>query len=304
MTRKQHFAKLIARIGIFTLIFALPACSDDDNKGFIIGGGDGDNNAGYPTTAAEKRMEVPEMLPGNRFIAHWSKEGKDSVMTFCLEYSPDDYHSRWVAFRFDDKTRAKNVSRKDYSIRPQYPRDPLLTAGINALADDASFNGYDHGHLCASADRLYSRTANDNTFFMTNMSPQISQFNAPYWSEYEGHVQKLGRDRNFADTLYVVKGGTITPGNILGRTAGGKIVIPKYYFMALLKVKGNSYSAIAFWMEHKSYGRDTPSSNEMAAHTISIDELEEKTGINFFHRLPDTVERLVEQQNIPNAWNL
>ena len=82
--------------------------------------------------------------------------------------------TEWVAFRFDNAMREKQVARKDYSIRPQYPKDPLCTV---TTSNDASFSGYDHGHLCASADRLCSRLSNDQTFYMSNMSPQMGDFN-------------------------------------------------------------------------------------------------------------------------------
>lgn len=294
-----HTRKIFRLLLLLSLAFTA-SCNNEDDDIQLGGGG----TPAQPPTSLSARMEVPQPLDGNLLVAHWSVENGDSVMAYCLEYSPEDYHSRWVAFRFDGRTRAKKVGRKDYSIRPQYPRDPLLPTTVNALTDDASFNGYQHGHLCASADRLYSRTANDATFYMTNMSPQKGNFNSPYWSEYEALVQKLGRDASFADTLYIVKGGTITAGMTLGRVAGGKIVVPKYYYMALLKVKNGAYNAIAFWMEHKDYGKAKPLADEMRGKTTSINRIEELTGIDFFPNLPDEIEEAVEERCMPSSWGL
>ncbi len=251
--------------------------------------------------AVAKRIEVPAVKPGNALISHWSVENGDSVMSYALEYDYAKYHSRWVAFRFDALTRPKNVGRKDNSIKPQYPADPYLSSETGLEGDALYGSGYSHGHLVASADRLYSRTANDNTFFMTNMSPQISSFNSPYWSALENIVQSKGRNRDFADTLYVCKGGTITNDKILGYTSDYRMAIPKYYFMALLKVMDGNYSAIGFWMEHKDYGF-SPSKDELAAHALSIDELEELTGIDFFHNLPDAEENACESSFDADAW--
>lgn len=282
---------------------AFVACGDDADDDFWGAGGQGNTQPVLPATGAEKhRLEVPAMELGNDFIAHYDGD----VMTYCLEYDRSKWHSRWIAFRFDNKTRAKNVSRKDYGIRPQYPADPKLPTGV-AIPSDASFNGYDHGHLCASADRLYSRTANDQTFYMTNMSPMISNFNGGYWATLEGLVQSLGRNVNFSDTLYVVKGGTIQDGMFSQRVASGRIVVPKYYFMALLRYRGGTYSAIAFWMEHKDYGNNFNNQANFATmkqHTVSVDQLESLTGIDFFHNLPDAVEVLVEKQCTPSEWGM
>lgn len=282
---------------------AFVACGDDDDNDFWATGGSSNTQPVLPATGAEQhRLEVPEMLPGNDFIAHYD----GNVMTYCLEYDRSKWHSRWVAFRFDSQTRPKKVSRKDYNIRPQYPADPKLPSAV-AIPSDASFNGYQHGHLCASADRLYSRTANDQTFYMTNMSPMIGNFNSGYWATLEGLVQSLGRNVNFSDTLYVVKGGTIQDGMFSNRVASSRIVVPKYYYMALLRYRGGTYSAIAFWMEHKDYGNNfnnQANSSTMRQHAVSVDELEEKTDINFFHNLPDAVEVQVERQCAPSEWGM
>lgn len=286
------------------VLLTVAACGDDED-GITLGGGTGGN--GSAGTAAGKlaaRLEVPAVRDGNLFVSHWSVEGRDSVMTYCLEYDPAKFHSRWVAFRFDGRTRAKNVQRKPYEQKPQYPIDPKLAPQF-AIESDASFNGYQHGHLVASADRLYSRTANDNTFYMTNMSPQIGNFNAPYWSEFEALVQRLGRDASFADTLYVVKGGTVAEGQFTRRVASNRIVVPKYYFMALLKVKGGAYTSMAFLMEHKDYGKNAkPSKEEMISRACTVNYLEEFTGIDFFHNLSDHVEEKVEDVCVPSQWGL
>lgn len=295
---------ILSAILTATVLSTVAACADDEDN--VILGGGGQKPVTPPSNGLLARMEVPATLAGNDVIAHWDVIGGDSVLTYCLEYDRRQYHSRWVAFRFDGRTRSKLVARKDYSIRPQYPADPQLPTGVG-IENDASFNGYQHGHLCASADRLYSRTANDQTFYMTNMSPMLGDFNSNYWVTLEGLVQKKGRDATFADTLYVVKGGTITENYVLKRVASGRIVVPKYYYMALLKVKNGNYSAIAFWMEHKRYGysgNTTAPLSDMKQHALSVDRLEELTGIDFFHNLPDVVEQSVETQCFPSAWGL
>lgn len=297
------------------MLAAVSSCEKDNDDDIILGGGgttpvtpkpDPDPNPGdrpNPTSAGSyaSRVEVPALKSGNLFIQHSTKVGSDSVMTYCLEYDTQASHSRWVAFRFDAATRAKNVGRgEDFCEDPSLPTQ--YWHGSNGFG-----SGYDRGHLCASADRLYSRTANDQTFYMTNMSPQMSRFNQDYWTGFEGKVQDWGRDKSFADTLYVVKGGTIAGGQTLGTLIrnGKEVAIPQYYFMAILQCKNNTYKAIAFWMEHKDYHvSDPPSGSELSSKVISIDELEKKTGIDFFHNLPDAIENVVESSYSLSAWGL
>lgn len=310
---------LLATLLLALFAGCMTSCGGDDEEEIIFGGGEIVNPTPKPepgtdpedkpdhkpvVTGDAARLEMPLMVSGTRFVTHYTKYNGKNILNYALEYDPQCKHSRWVAFRFDNDTRAKNVERKDYGIKPQYPRDPELNSS-EALSSDLSFGkGYDHGHLCASADRLFSREGNDQTFYMSNMSPQLSNFNQKYWVGFEQHVQKLGRDRSFADTLYVVKGGTITDGKTNGKISNGKTVIPKYYYMALLKVKNNTYQSIAFLMEHKNYGTKSPSPSEMKKRVVSVDYLEKFTGIDFFHNLPENIENIVEQQKDPYNWNL
>lgn len=307
---KHSVYQYLIALSVVTVFGAVTACDEDDDDSNILWGQKSETIAStdsvqttttISTINYTKRLEVPALKEGNKFYYHSSVEGTDTVMTYCFEYDFSKYHSRWVAFRFDEITRPKVVSRKNYEILPKYPHDELLPTQY-IIDDDESFNGYDHGHLCASADRLYSRTANDNTFYMTNMSPQISSFNQQYWTSFESYVQTKGRDASFSDTLYVVKGGTIDDEeNILKYVCDNRMPVPKYYYMALLKVKNNTYSAMAFLMEHKAYD-GSPSTTEMAEKIVSIDELEAFTGIDFFPNLPDVIENVVEASVSLSAW--
>lgn len=309
---------------LFASACLLTACDKEDEPNINWGGGteqpqpqpqpqpNPDNPTPNPTPQLDARaqqdaarMEMPALTAqdGELFIVHRvaAPNGGDSIVNYAYAYHPQSYHSRWVAFRFDAQTRPKTVKRKEYNIKPQYPRDPKLPTAW-AIPSDLSFGkGYDHGHLVSSADRLFSREANDQTFYMGNMSPQLSSFNQQYWTGLETLVQDLGRNTSFADTLYVVKGGALTPLSRYGYAANGKMPIPHHYFMALLKVKNGVYTSIGFWLEHKNYGK-AGKPKEMGVHAVSIAQLEKLTGINFFHNLPDNIEQRVEENLTLSAW--
>lgn len=273
-----------------------------------------------PQATAEQalRLEVPALEKGNLFVEHCVEHEGKEVVNYCLEYNVKAHHSRWVAFRFDDITRQRNVSRSD----EPFADDPLVPIAYqigsngfgtgyfdnDGIYHELSRQKFDRGHLCASADRYLNREANEQTFYMSNMSPQISNFNSPFWSSFEGFVQNRGRDASFADTLYVVKGGTIADGQTLGhvrRNNAARVVVPQYYFMALLRYKAGTYSALAFWMEHRDYeATESLSNRAMSERVVSIDQLEELTGIDFFHNLPDAIEKEVESKVVKSDWGL
>ncbi len=307
MYRKRYSLKFLLA-GLLAL--GLTSCGGDDNDGFQFGESSGNPGTVTPPKEITARMETPEPLTNGTTVvlSHSTKESSGrEVLTYSLEYDKAKYHSRWVAFRFDGDTRAKSVSRSD----EPFADDPSLASNLRIGSNGFGY-AYNRGHLCASADRLYSRSANAITFYMSNMSPQMGSFNQAYWITLEGLVQKLGRDVSFADTLYVVKGGTVKDGQILdwvNRVNGTRVAVPKYYYMALLKVKNGTYSSIAFWMEHKDYGytydHQAPLS-EMKQHAVTVNDLEQKTGINFFPNLSRTgqKEEVVESQLIPANWKL
>ncbi len=300
-------------LGTFVLLalvtLGLASCGNDDLAPNIQLRDAGNAQEAILTSPYDQRIEVPARKAGNTFVAHTLTHNGHEVMNYCLEYDPTKFHARWVACRFDGDTRTKNVSRTN-----AWDDDPQLPA--NLRVGTGGFYPYDRGHLCASYDRLFSTTANEQTFYMSNMSPQIGNFNSPYWSTLEGIVQSMGRNEktsdknyaNFADTLYVVKGGYIDDdSDIMGyvtRSSTMRIAVPRHYFMALLRLKGNTYNSIAFWLEHKDYGMeyvptDTYQKNNQI---ITVDRLEELTGIDFFHNLPDNIENQVESTYSLNLW--
>lgn len=283
------------------------ACGDDE-PAWVPDNGNNNNGGGNSANVSiTSRMETPRVLNDGStlLIEHTTTTNGRKIVTYELEYDKKKLHSRWVAFRFDGNTRNKTTGRADEPFADDPSIDANYRIGSNGFGRD-----YNRGHLCASADRLYNVEANVQTFYMTNMSPQLGSFNQAYWITLENLVQTLGRNTSFSDTLYVVKGGTIKDDQIIDyvtRSNGKLVAIPKYYYMALLKVKNGVYSSIAFWMEHKEYGYDYQHQaplSEIAKQAVSVNKLEELTGIDFFPNLPDKTEELVESTCDKSAWGM
>ncbi len=300
-----------------TALVAVVACGKDSDEPFLLSGG-GSSPSSPPTLEPDEkgvaaRLEVPALKSGNTFVYHTTTEGGRKVMSYCLEFDPAKMHSRWVAFRFDGLTRPRsNVGRTE-----AWSDDPALPLSMH-IGTNYFGSPYNRGHLCASYDRQYSFAANAQTFYMSNMSPQVGDFNAYYWTTLEQLVQDCGRSASFADTLYVVKGGyiddtsdlkrsTAYPDGYLSRPNGKRMAIPSHYFMALLRVKGGSYTSIAFWTTNDSHGYSNGNyapRSVVRQDAISVRQLEELTGIDFFHNLPDNIEKSVEATFDFNTWNI
>lgn len=271
-------------ISLLCIVLGFASCSKDDEEASDHG-------------LASGPIELPALRnsANDLFVSHSTLLDGKSVTTFNIEYDKSKKHARWIAFRFDNQSGQTNAGRSD----EPFDIDPSIPTQYQRERADFGAKGYDRGHLCASADRLYSEEANVQTFYYTNMSPQKNYFNTGIWLDLEGVVRTWGRSNTFRDTLYVVKGGTIDKGNQIWTYISGDKTkpVPKYYYMALLCKRGETYKAIGFWADQSTTAR--PKMTECAK---TIDELEELTGLDFFHNLPDNLENAVESKYSVSSW--
>lgn len=318
----QNKLRLLLSVSLYTSIAVAPimlvGCGDKEEAAAPPAAVSNNANANKPGTmkgvsfvATEigdfsvnyvERLEMPHVEgEGCVFVTHVTTDYEGNQVNYSVLYDGAKHHSRWVAYSFDKVTRANKVGRKDYNIKPQYPQDPLCKEW--SAPSDLPFSGFDHGHLCASAERYYSRQANDQTFYMTDMSPQMHAFNQSDWTKFESFLYSTARSKLTApDELYVVKGGTVRQDQLKGTFTqqGYTIAVPRYYFIACLARTGSNYKAIGFWIEHKAYGGNI----RLSDYAVSIDRLEELTGFDFFCNLPDAAENAVEKMCAPSAWNI
>lgn len=265
-----------------------------------------DNSRREADSLAARRLEMPQLKgdADERYLVHRvrsASSGQDSILNYAIGYDARWHHPRWVAFRFDTETRPTRVKRSG-----KFTFDPLLAPSERLTGQTYPGKVYDRGHLVASHDRVFSQEANEQTFYMSNMTPQVKQFNQKYWVALERLVQDLGRNNSFADTLYIAKGGAINDPNDFVEVLtveGKKVPVPRHNYMALLKVKNGTYSSIGFWLENKDYGR-AGKKEDMVKHAVTIAKLEELTGINFFHNLPDAIEKRIESYYSFADWTL
>ncbi|MBP5561467.1 MAG: DNA/RNA non-specific endonuclease [Muribaculaceae bacterium] len=250
------------------------------------------------------RLEYPHIntASGNQRVV---KSCNPYGITYSVEWDNNLIANRWTCYTMCSKNNASNVTRTNKF----YVDDAVTTSPDNSYAES---NTYSRGHLCPSADRLASTEQNKQTFYMTNMQPQYQNHNGGIWATLEGDVRSKWQPTNNIDTLYVVKAATIadvtlnnvTSTGIITTTTddeGQTLVVPKYFYMAFLYFDkmaedNKKYKAFAIWTQHLNSNNPNESTvlNPNAGYIISIDELEKRTGIDFFCNLPDDIEDKVE----------
>lgn len=233
------------------------------------------------------RLEFPRMYQGNDLTFEVTHSTANYGITYSLEWDGSKKANRWTCYEMYAGNMAQNVKRMD-----DFREDSVIPAAYRTTLTDYSGSGYSRGHLCPSADRLCSQEQNGQTFLLSNMQPQIQEHNGGVWGDLENKVRTYA---DKCDTLYIVKAATIdNDANILTHTTSG-LIVPSYFYMALMMYTKatNTYQTIGVWSPHAA---------NSTTEYISIDELEKRTGIDFFCNLPDDIEATVESTFDKSRW--
>ena len=204
---------------------------------------------------------------------------------FSLSYSERFEQAEWVAYSLEKK-HLTNDDRK----RPYFIEDPKVKT---KSADWRNYkgSGYDRGHLCPAGDRRFSKYAYNETFYTSNISPQNREFNAGVWNQLEMKTRQWVKKNG---THFVITGGVLKSG--LEEIGEEDVDVPRYYYKIVAKGSSKDVKAIAFLMENR------PSSKSIQQFVVTIDDIEKRTGIDFFKELPDAVEDKLESEILTIDW--
>ncbi|MCT4586426.1 MAG: DNA/RNA non-specific endonuclease [Carboxylicivirga sp.] len=219
------------------------------------------------------------MINGDTLIKH---------TYYTLSYSEQHEQPKWVAYELKPEMLFKVVERKN-----NFRVDPTVLTGSATYSDYKSAPLYDAGHMLCSRNMQFSCEAMDETFFMSNMSPQHKDLNRIRWA----HLESLERsmvERN--GTLYIVCGPVLSSiSHKIGVT--NQVSVPDYYYKIILKNDSQSTKCIAFLMPNEKCPLP------LESYTVSVDSIESITGIDFFPNLPDVVEKEIEALTDKVNWS-
>lgn len=208
---------------------------------------------------------------------------------FVLAYHEDWEQAEWVAYIL---TR-DHLQRKWTERRDNFREDPLVRSG-SATDGDYRGSGYDRGHLAPFADFAWNAELADKTFYLSNVSPQEPGFNRGIWRELEELTRDWAkRERQ----LYVVSGPVTTedPQFYIGRD--NRVAVPRTYFKVLLDLEQPEQKGIGFLLPNALSDRP------LTDYAVPIDEVERRTGLDFFaDLLPTDLEERLEAAVDPGAW--
>lgn len=241
-----------------------------------------------PTESEEKlkssglieNLEIPALINGEEVITHTG---------YTLSYNEEYELPSWVAYELTrEEVTTIAVERND-----NFREDESVTTGSATLSDYRK-SGYDRGHMAPAADFRWSAESMNDTFYLSNMCPQTHSFNAGIWSDLESAVRSIAYED---EVIYVVTGPVLTDGPY--KTIGqNNVAVPNYFYKVILDYKDPVIKAIGFILPHEN------SKESLSYFAVTVDEVEEITGIDFFPSLPDEIEEVVESSVDPSLWAL
>lgn len=201
---------------------------------------------------------------------------------FALSYVEDHEQAEWVAYEITRERLNKNWAERPKTFRPD-----AKVRTESATPRDYSGSGYDKGHLCAAADMAFDKHAIEETFLMSNISPQARKFNGGIWRELEENTRDWARKYG---RLYVATGPVLTQPP-LENIGFSKVSVPAAYYKVLYAPDKNI--CIAFLMPNEL------SKKPIDDFACSIDDVEKTTGIDFF---PLLEKEIPESSFDTDAW--
>lgn len=203
---------------------------------------------------------------------------------YTLLYNEKHEQAEWVAYQLTKRSITGKAERAN-DFRP----DPDVATG-SATPDDYRNSGYDRGHLAPAGDFKLSQESMSETFFMSNMSPQLHVFNAGIWEQLESKVREWTKKR---EKVYVVTGPILQDGlPTIGNK--NKVSVPKEYYKVVYDPEAKQM--IGFIIANRQSFKQLP------ALAVKVDEIEKRTGHDFFPALPDDLEDKLESQVVPTDW--
>ncbi len=220
------------------------------------------------------QLEIPSMPKG--------KQGQVIQRTgYTLAYDKKTKTPQWVAWELTKEETKGNHERTD-----KFLPDPNVE-GAKVVTTDYTGSGYDRGHMAPAGDMKWSKKAMEESFYMSNICPQIHHLNTGDWNELEANTRKWARRYG---SVYVTCGPIYNGSRRTQYIGKNRVKVPDAFFKVILIQSPKKTCALGFFFENEAGQRPL---NE---YLVSVDYLEQTTGIDFFPALPDELENLLEAE--------
>lgn len=215
---------------------------------------------------------------------------------YVMSYSRDKGTANWVSWHLDESWLGSTPRQDDFRA------DNTLPAGWYQVGStDYTGSGFDRGHMCPSADRTLTVTDNSSTFLMTNMIPQAPKNNQGAWATLESYCRSMLSGGN---EIYIISGGYGVGGTgsagYATTIAGGKVTVPNRTWKVILIIPDGDNDVARVTANTRVIAVDMPNDqnilSDWKAYRTTVDDIEAKTGYDFFSLISDSIENSIESK--------
>ena len=209
---------------------------------------------------------------------------------YVVSYNDNWKLPNWVAYELTESETMGEAERCN-----GFSPDPKVKGDAVVHKDYSNNPGkYDRGHMAPAADMKWSDEAMQESFYTTNICPQNASLNRGDWNDIEELVRDYAKQYG---SVYIVCGPIVSNSPAyMGNYHD--IAIPDAFYKAILRQKGDSWTAIGFVCENKA------GSKPLLSYITTIDEIEEMANIDLFHSIPDEIEEKIESNDNISDWTL
>lgn len=196
-----------------------------------------------------------------------------------LSFNPSMHLPNWVSWELTESETGGPAKRFNKFMADE---------SVEGCAEtwDYNYSGYDRGHMAPAGDMKWSEEAMRQTFYLTNICPQMKSLNTGAWKRLEEKCRQWAK----ADSAILIVCGPVLTDTIREYIGDSRVAVPERFFKVVLAPYANPVRGIGFIMNN---GRVD---GGMQSAAVSIDEVERVTGHDFFAWLPDEIETQVEAE--------
>jgi endonuclease G len=196
----------------------------------------------------------------------------------------------WVAEHITPASLAASGGDRKHSV---FLEDPSVPDKFRGKLKDYFRSGYDRGHQVPAADAKWSQEAMNDTFYLTNMCPQVGEgFNRDYWAHFEDFCRRLTTRypsvRIVTGPLYLPKRDAVdgkwrVSYEVIGNPPN--IAVPTHFYKVIFAEDGTTSGPVAvgaFVLPNAHIPNDKP----LTDFEVPVEAVERASGLEFASKLP------------------
>ncbi|KAI5780164.1 mitochondrial nuclease [Peziza echinospora] len=194
----------------------------------------------------------------------------------------------WVAEHITPESVASKGGDRKHSV---FIEDESIPEMFRAKLKDYFRSGYDRGHQVPAADAKWDQQAMDETFYLSNMCPQVGDgFNRDYWAHFEDFCRRLTKSypsvRIITGPLYLPKQGADGKWRVEYEVVGSppNVAVPTHFFKVILGEDGTTGGKVAvgaFVLPNAVISNRTP----LTEFEVPVEIVERASGLQFLQKL-------------------